>query len=120
MHVKLLVIVQLFSAWRRLGAHPGAVFQTWLNNIFSSYAVPNKQAMDRKLQLPATLKFQVGGLDLPLKPAPTPSLKLVAAELTTQSMVIFPRDAQLFYKVSCQVACRGSRSTHQQHTAIWG
>lgn len=101
------LLFELPRIWKRRGIHPGVRFQEWVrreilapNNIKTVADLRQKMDVDK-----AGFRIRPGaaGFNLSTRMATTPEalkdvdLKLVASDVTTQTKVVFPDDANLYY-----------------------
>ncbi|KAI3432410.1 hypothetical protein D9Q98_003964 [Chlorella vulgaris] len=104
------------GAWDAMGAHPAETFRTWLTGHFVRYGVKTQEdlAAKMKLQLDTNAIYRRKDDAAPYDVAARfedkcadrlaesqlgqqQPLKLVTAELRTQSKIVWPEDAELFY-----------------------
>jgi NTE family protein len=90
------------SLVRDLGLNPGDKFLEWLSGVLEREGVrTSRKLLDRMATIPAGLRTRDGK---PLTPDQTkPPLALVAADVSTQTKVDFPRMAPLYYHDPDQV-----------------
>lgn len=112
----LLNVIAIKGAWDAMGAHPAETFRKWMTDHFVRYGVKTQEdlAAKMKLQLDTNAiyrrKDDLGPYDvaapfehkcgdrLPESELEQQQpLKLVTAELRTQSKIVWPEDAELFY-----------------------
>jgi NTE family protein len=81
----------------KLGLNPGDKFLEWLSELLKREGVgTSRKLLDRMATIPAGLRTRDGE---PLTPDPTkPPLALVAADVSTQTKVEFPRMAPLYWR----------------------
>lgn len=96
---KAIVYTQALQVWNNirdnLGLNPGNEFQAWIENILGSKQITTTQELlDRLNDIPDGLRHRDSKQQLDVKP----SLALVAADVSTQTKVIFPRMAELYWK----------------------
>ncbi|HKQ54144.1 MAG TPA: patatin-like phospholipase family protein, partial [Pyrinomonadaceae bacterium] len=96
---KAFVYSQAIQVWDNirdnLGLNPGKVFQKWIENVLKKKEVTSTR------ELLARLSNRPGGLrhrDPKQTLDVTPALALVAADVSTQTKVIFPMMADLYWK----------------------
>ena len=90
-----LALDKLDDFWRDLGLNPGKVFHRWVKNILEEAKINNtRDLLDRLAQLPPTLKHREGK-SLANR---TAGLALVAADVSTQTKVVFPKMAELYWE----------------------
>lgn len=117
----LSAFLQLAQVWKGMGIHPGKAFTEWLTQQLEELDADTQAKLLAKMKIPAGLHLHYRdsagtisdvtdtirrhmecrdacstvGCDLKSYP-----LKLVAAEVSSQTKVVFPQEAQLFYQVS--------------------
>ncbi len=82
---------------RNMGINPGIHFYNWVSEILAKYSVKTtKDLLEKRSKLPASLHIREGvkqtlsGL--------TASLNIIASDITTESKVIFPQMADLYWQ----------------------
>lgn len=90
------------EAYKKMGLNPGNAFTLWMTSILASAQISELgQLQERFDEVPEGMTLANGST---FDPSKFPrKLKLVAAELTTQSKVIFPEHAPLFWANSHQL-----------------
>ena len=79
-----------------LGLNPGKAFHRWMKNILKEAGINNtRELMDRLDKLPPTLKHREKGKSIKGRKA---GLALVAADVSTQTKVVFPKMAELYWE----------------------
>jgi NTE family protein len=86
----------LDSLHEHLGLNPGEVFENWLSCVLNKEGITTtRQLDDRMKKVPSDLKER-GGHKLSPKQA-SPYLALVAADVSTETKVEFPKMAELYW-----------------------
>jgi NTE family protein len=96
---KAVVYTQAIQVWDNirdnLGLNPGNVFQKWIEDILRNKKITTTgELLDRLNHIPAGLRHRDPKQQLDVKPA----LALIAADVSTQTKVIFPKMAELYWK----------------------
>lgn len=110
----LCVLLQVSDAYQQMGLHKGEAFHTWLQSAVQHTAATTDSLLKhmmlggnnitffqresdgqyRQLDNSDVELWTTGDADVDRHHYP---LRLVASEVVTQSMIVFPRDADLFY-----------------------
>lgn len=94
--VVLLGLLSGRTLFKKLGLNPGDRFLAWLTQCLTKYGVYSlDDAMKVIRHIPEGLSHRLHGDDYP---APVAELKIVAADLTTQSKIVFPEMAALYWE----------------------
>ena len=89
-------LVILYRIFRYLGLNPGEVFERWLTGILAEGGIQTSADLTRVMRtLPAGFRTREGKL-LAIDDA-DPYLAIVAADITTETKVEFPRMAPLYW-----------------------
>lgn len=82
----------------RLGLNPGTVFENWLKNLLAAAGIRTLADLRKRMNtVPAGLRIREGELlDTPAKAGSR--LAIVAADVSTETKVIFPDNADLYFK----------------------
>ncbi|MCL2549041.1 MAG: patatin-like phospholipase family protein [Symbiobacteriaceae bacterium] len=92
----LLFILSSGSLMSRLGWNPGKKFLAWLTVCLNDAGVYTMDDAKKIIDyMPADLKHRIYGRNFV---RPEASLKMVAADITTSSKVVFPQMAPLYWK----------------------
>ena len=98
---KLKVVLLALGASRtlvkKLGLNPGHQFLEWLTGHLVEHGIHTQEDVQRRLDyIPEGLVHREYGREFP---RPAADLKLVAADLTTNSKVVFPEMAPLYWEI---------------------
>ena len=94
LRVALLGLLSSPTLFKKLGLNPGDSFLAWLTGCLAGYGIHTMADAVREIEyVPADLIHRQRGLGPVLV-----ELKLVAADLTTSSKVVFPEMAPLYWK----------------------
>lgn len=92
----LLALLSTRDLLAKLGLNPGDKFLAWLTDCLGGFGVYTYADMRARIErLPETLTHREQGADFR---RPEPALKVVAADLTTSSKIIFPEMAELYWQ----------------------
>ena len=96
LRIVLLSAFSSISIFRKLGLNPGDNFLEWLTACLEKAGVYSMNDARKVIEyIPEGLKHRKRGNDFTM---PSASLKLVAADLTTSSKIIFPEMAPLYWE----------------------
>jgi NTE family protein len=84
------------SIRNQLGLNPGRKFQQWVEDVLENAGIKTTIDLYERLHsLPASLRHRDPGVDLANF---GPTLALIAADVSTQTKVIFPKMAELYWE----------------------
>lgn len=84
------------SLFKKVGLHPGDKFLEWLSGCLSGFGVKTLADANRLIEnIPPNLVHRIDNTDFK---KPIAELKLVAADLTTSTKVVFPEMAPLYWE----------------------
>lgn len=96
LRVVLYGLLSLRPLFRRLGLNPGDSFLCWLTGCLAEYGIHTMADARQVIEyVPENITHRVYGTSFP---KPEAELKLVAADLTTSSKVVFPEMAPLYWE----------------------
>lgn len=82
----------------RLGLNPGKAFENWIRDVLSEEGIHKRSELDARLQtLPAGLRTRSGTRLNTAKKAGS-KLAIVAADVSTETRVIFPQMADMYFR----------------------
>ena len=96
LRLAIYALLSTRTVFRELGLNPGYKFLEWLTGCLAEQGVYTLAQAQRFIEyMPKNLVHRVYGADFA---RPEPQLKLVAADLTTSSKVVFPEMATLYWE----------------------
>lgn len=94
--VALLALLSIRTVFKKLGLNPGDKFLAWLTHQLAEYNIHTLEDALRVINsIPEGLTHRLHGKDFP---NPIAELKVVAADLTTSSKIVFPDMAALYWE----------------------
>lgn len=82
----------------RLGLNPGKAFENWIRDVLAAEGIRKRSELDARLQiLPAGLRTRSGTRLNTVKKAGS-KLAIVAADVSTETRVIFPAMASMYFR----------------------
>lgn len=91
----------IFGKWRRWGINPGNVFEQWLEQTLRSAGIDDLQALENRLHTtPTGLALRQERTDAEQAPPRNWKLAVIAADVSTQSKVVFPAMGPLYFDVN--------------------
>jgi NTE family protein len=85
------------SMLEHLGLNPGRAFQTWLSRNLKNCGVRTLDDLNRRIRtIPGSMRLR-GGKKIDLKAA-DPKIAVVSADISTETKVVFPEMAALYFK----------------------
>ena len=92
----LLSLFSLRTLFKKLGLNPGNQFLEWLTGCLAEYGINTLEDARRVIEyIPDNLTHRTYGSDFA---RPGAELKLVAADLTTSSKIVFPEMSPLYWE----------------------
>jgi hypothetical protein len=100
---------EVCGIWQRCGLHPGDKFQDWIRDILKKEKIATVQQLQDRMDLAKSGLTIREGVTPPDNRASMvgdaadvskAELKLVTSDIVTQTKVVFPEDAKLYYAVS--------------------
>jgi NTE family protein len=96
LRILLLALLSSRTLLKKLGLNPGDKFLLWLTTQLQERGISSlREAMQVIEYIPEGLVHRVQGTDFE---PPTPALKIVAADITTSSKIVFPEMASLYWE----------------------
>lgn len=82
--------------FKHQGLNPGSKFREWIFNILKNHTINSSEDLENLRRIPKGLTIRKG-INKTLKDL-KPGLKIIAAEVTTESRIMFPEMNKLFWK----------------------
>lgn len=89
----------IFGNWRRWGINPGDAFEQWLERTLREAGIDDLQALEQRLLTPPAGLSLRGQTSEDASPPRDWKLAIIAADVSTQSKVVFPAMGPLYFDV---------------------